>query len=366
MLPDTINFIRKLTLHKLWNILVVQLSYSFSAILKRPIVWGSPWFVSIEPASVCNLTCPQCPVGAGDIARENKFMTEDAYRELLDQISPSTSMLSLYFQGEPLMNKRFARFVRLASDRNIYTQTSTNGQLLTEDVCRELVDAGLDRIIISLDGTDQESYQTYRRGGEFQKVEHGVRTLDRFRREKGSNKPYLIIQFLVFRHNQLQIPEAKRLARDWGADKLWIKSAQIEYPESADELIPVANGNKESLSPKGSGPVFPHKFSRYEKSPSGEWKLRAKLRNRCKRLWQTTVITSDKIIVPCCFDKRAEFPMGRLGGKEMSGEQNPAVASGFGSIWKSKEYQDFRKKVLTERKGIEICTNCTEGIAKLS
>ncbi len=336
MLSDALNFLGKMSLLKLWNIMMVRSSYLLSVLLKKPLVWGRPWFVSIEPASVCNLACPQCPTGKGDVKRSKSFMNPGEYRDLLEEISATTAMLSLYFQGEPLMHTQFSGFVRLAADHNIYTQTSTNGQLLGEDVCRGLVDGGLDRIIISLDGTDRESYQTYRRGGDISKVEEGIRTLDRLRREAGSRKPYIIVQFLVFKHNQDQIQEVKKLAKKWGADRVWIKSAQIEYPDRAGDWIPDG-----------------FEYSRYEKSPSGEWRLRGRLRNRCIRLWQTTVITSDGFVVPCCFDKLAAYTMGKTGEQDMA------------QIWKNRSYTEFRRQVLIDRKETVICTNCTEGIGKI-
>ncbi|MFC2112222.1 radical SAM/SPASM domain-containing protein [Bacteroidota bacterium] len=350
MLDRALNLVRILSFQKIWNIYIVQLSYILSNLMKKPIVWGKPWFVSIEPASVCNLSCPQCPVGAGEIDRTKKFMELDQYRKLIEEISGTTSIISLYFQGEPLMNNEFTEFVRIASKHRIYTQTSTNAQLLTEEVCRGLLEAGLDRIIISLDGTDQESYQAYRRGGEFQKVEDGVRTLVHLRGQAGSKNPLIIIQFLVFRHNQDQIPEVKKLAKEWGADNVWIKSAQVEYPESADEWIPAFNNGGSDAQPGKSRKILSDPYSRYEKSPSGEWRLRGKLKNRCKRLWQTTVITSDALVVPCCFDKHATYQMGNSGEESLAG------------IWKSKVYNDFRKQILTKRKSVAICMNCTEGI----
>ena len=336
MLPDAINFIRKLSIRKVWNILKVTLSYALSVFSKHPFVWGNPWFVSLEPASVCNLGCPQCPTGTGNVQREKKFMDIDQYRNILEEIAGTTTILSLYFQGEPLMHKEFGKLVKLASARNIYTQTSTNGQFLTEGVCRGLVDGGLDRIIVSLDGTGQETYQAYRRGGDFQKVENGIRTLSRIRKETGKNNPFLIIQFLVLKHNHEQLSEVKNLAREWGADRVWIKSAQMEYPESAGQWLPEDS-----------------RYSRYVRSPSGEWKRKGKLRNRCRRLWQTIVITTDGLIVPCCFDKKAEYPMGKTGEQRIE------------KFWKSKSYQDFRKKVLSNRKDIVICTNCTESSGKI-
>lgn len=335
------RLIRTLKLRKLWNIITVQLSWILSTLLSRPIVWGKPWFISIETASVCNLTCPQCPVGAGEIRRSNKLMSLEDYTGILGSINQTTSILSLYFQGEPLMSREFPEFVRRATQHGMFTQTSTNGQMLEEGICRELVEGGLGRIIVSLDGLNQESYGTYRKGGDISKVEAGIRTLSRVRRESGRRNPLIIIQFLVFRHNQDQVGEVKKIAGEWGADRVWIKSAQVEYPGTEDIWVPEGNPEAE-------------RYARYRKFPSGGWRLKGKLRNRCKRLWQSTVICSDSMVVPCCFDKRAEFPMGNSGETDIA------------RIWKGKAYRDFRKRVLSEREQIGICKNCTEGISRIA
>jgi radical SAM protein with 4Fe4S-binding SPASM domain len=95
------------------------------------------------------------------------------------------------------------------------------------------------------------------------------------------------------------------------------------------------------------------KYRRYMRNSEGDWMLGGKLNNRCRRLWYTTVITTDGLVVPCCFDKLAKYPMGNIGTETIS------------QIWKNCEYNDFRSKVLGNRKGIGICTNCTEGIGRI-
>ena len=334
MFSDVLNLIRCLSVRKILNFSLVRLSYYLSSLLGKPLVWGKPFFISIEPAAVCNLSCPQCPVGVGDIKRDNKFMDFESCKGIVDEIAGTTVILSLYHQGEPLMHRSFTDFIKYAVARKIYTVTSTNGQLLTEEVCKGLVEAGLDRIIISMDGTDQESYRVYRQGGDFEKVVNGIRLLSEAR--QASVKPYIIIQFLVFKHNQDQVAEVKRLGRELGADRVNIKSAQIEYPDSADKWLPVHS-----------------EYMRYKRNNRGEWMLGVKLKNRCKRLWQTTVITTDGLLVPCCFDKLAKYPMGSI--------QEDTISN----IWKNRAYNDFREKVLSRRKEIGICTNCTEGIGRI-
>jgi len=95
------------------------------------------------------------------------------------------------------------------------------------------------------------------------------------------------------------------------------------------------------------------KFNRYVRTDDGKLILKRHLRNRCRRIWDTTVITTDGVVVPCCFDKKAQFPMGSL--KE----------SGFKLIWEGTAYREFRKQVLMDRQVHSICMNCTEGQGKV-
>jgi len=66
-------------------------------------------------------------------------------------------------------------------------------------------------------------------------------------------------------------------------------------------------------------------------------------------MWHSCVITWDGQVVPCCFDKDAEHPMGRLD------QQN------FNEIWHSRAYQNFRESLFHSRSQIEMCKNCSEG-----
>jgi len=334
MFTDFLNRLRSLSIQKILNIALVQISYILSILLRKPLVWGKPFFIGLEPTAVCNLACPQCPTGTGHVKRTDDFLDLDTYKDIVDETAGTTTILSLYNQGEPLLHNSFVDMVKYASDRKVYTVTSTNGQLLSEEVCGKLVEAGLDRIIISLDGTDRESYQKYRIGGDFEKVKAGIRLLSEARGT--TRKPFIIIQFLVFKHNEEKVSEIRKFGKELGADRVMIKSAQIEYPESIHEWMPVHR-----------------KHRRYRKDSSGKWMLKGKLRNRCRRLWYTTVVTTDGLIVPCCFDKLAQYPLGTLG------------EGSIGEIWKNRDYNDFRERVLRDREGIGICTNCTEGLGRI-
>jgi radical SAM protein with 4Fe4S-binding SPASM domain len=91
------------------------------------------------------------------------------------------------------------------------------------------------------------------------------------------------------------------------------------------------------------------KFSRYEKTDNG-YTLKNPFPNKCSRLWFNPVITWDGKVLPCCFDKNADHVMGDL-------NEDP-----FTEIWNDPRYKMFRRSVLSDRKIIEICRNCTSGL----
>ncbi len=93
------------------------------------------------------------------------------------------------------------------------------------------------------------------------------------------------------------------------------------------------------------------RFRRYEEINGGNT-IRNSMPDRCLRLWFNPVITWDGLVVPCCFDKDAEFVMGDL------------KKDSFRTIWKNDRYREFREKVLTRRSSVGICRNCTSGMKR--
>jgi len=153
---DTTNFFSKLTFKRAWNATKVLTSYRLSRLLKRPIQWGMPISISSEPATSCNLRCPECPSGLREFTRPTGMLQKDFFRQTIDDIHKELLYLIFYFQGEPYLNRDFLEMVKYAHDKGIYTATSTNAHYLTDENARKTVESGLDRMIISIDGTTQE------------------------------------------------------------------------------------------------------------------------------------------------------------------------------------------------------------------
>ena len=330
-LADHISLLRRLTLRRIVNTLKISISYYFSRFTGRVYHAGKPFTVSIEPTTSCNLRCPECPSGLRKFTRDTGMISLELYQDIIDQLHKDLFYLILYFQGEPYLHPLFFRMVQYARERKIYTATSTNAHFLTDQLARRTVESGLDRLIISLDGLDQETYEKYRVGGSLEKVMEGTRNLVKWKKELQVKTPYIILQFIVFRTNEHQVEEVKELARELGVDKLELKTAQVYDFEGGNPLIPENE-----------------RFSRYKKIPGGNFQINNPLNNHCLRMWRGCVITWDGLVVPCCFDKDATHRLGDL-KKER-----------FREIWRGEKYEAFRKQLFSARKEIDICRNCTE------
>jgi radical SAM protein with 4Fe4S-binding SPASM domain len=329
---DTINLISKLTFRRAWNAFRVLSSYYLSKWLKRPLQWGLPISISFEPTTSCNLRCPECPSGLRAFTRPTGMLQQDFFKETIDQLSKDLFYLVFYFQGEPFLNPDFLEMVNYASRKRIYTATSTNAHYLTSEIAKSTVESGLDRLIISIDGTTQEVYQQYRVGGKLDKVIEGTRNILYWKKKLKSHTPFVIFQFLVVKPNEHQVNEIKKLGKELDVDDVWFKTAQVyDYENDPNNLIPVNE-----------------KYSRYQKTENG-YRYKGKLANSCWRLWHDPVITWDGLVAPCCFDKDASHKFGDLKKKS------------FKEIWKNGEYSKFRTQILRGRKNIDICSNCTEG-----
>jgi radical SAM protein with 4Fe4S-binding SPASM domain len=330
---DTINLFSKLTLRRIWNGGKVLSSYYLSKWTKRPIQWGLPVSISVEPTTSCNLRCPECPSGLRAFTRPTGMLQNDFFRDMVDQLSPDILYLIFYFQGEPFLNPAFLEMVKYASAKKIYTATSTNAHYLDDRNAKKTVESGLDRLIISIDGTTQEVYEQYRVGGRLEKVLEGARNIVKWKKELRSKTPFIFFQFLVVKPNEGQMEDVQRLAKEIGVDEVRFKTAQVyDYKNDPNHLIPINE-----------------RYSRYKRNKNGEYEIKNSLSNHCWRLWHAPVITWDGLVVPCCFDKDAQHQLGNL--KEKS----------FREIWHNRDYVHFRSQILQGRKNIDICTNCSEG-----
>ncbi|HEY0976103.1 MAG TPA: radical SAM/SPASM domain-containing protein [Flavobacteriales bacterium] len=335
MLPqlrDARLWSRPLTARRARNAWQLWSSFQRARRTGDPRIQGLPFSISIEPTTACNLRCPECPSGLRAFTRPTGNLKQDLFTRIMDELGDDLWALTFYFQGEPFINPGFLPMVQRAAERGLYTNTSTNAHFLTEEKAEATVRSGLSRLIISLDGTDQDTYSAYRREGQLAQVIEGAERIVKWKRKLKSLTPHVVFQFLVVKPNEHQIPEAHALAKRIGVDDLWLKTAQVYDPKDDHPLIPTQD-----------------RYARYTRNANGVWEVKNRMSNDCWKMWHSCVITWDGRIVPCCFDKDAHHVLGDMG------------QGGFREAWNSEAYTEFRRTLLRSRSSIEMCRNCSEG-----
>jgi len=162
----------------------------------------------------------------------------------------------------------------------------------------------------------------------------GARNVVKWKKDLKSKTPFVFFQFLVVKPNEHQIEDIKKLAKEVGVDQVRFKTAQVyDYENDPNQLIPTNE-----------------KYSRYKVGKDGKMKIKSGLNNHCWKLWHANVITWDGLVVPCCFDKDAMHRLGNL------------KTQSFKEVWNNDNYKQFRKELMTSRKNIDICANCSEGL----
>lgn len=328
-----LRLLRYISFRKSFNYMLVLTSYLFSFRRSVEVGVSRPVFLSVETSGLCQLKCPECDLtlhGLISKSKSNALIRPDVYRKLLDELAPELFHLILYFQGEPLLNNNLTEYIRLAHKNRIFTSLSTNGQLLNSEMARKLVESGLDKLIISVDGTTQDVYEKYRVGGNLEKTLEGIRLIVKWKSQLHSAFPLVELQFLVLRTNEHQIEDVKRLGKMMNVDRVKLKTAQLHDFEEGNELMPLKQ-----------------KYSRYKRSKNGNYILRKKMRNRCFRLWSGAVVNTEGDILPCCFDKQSKYIFGNLND------------SAFLEAWHGDIATKFRNGILNNRKQYPMCRNCT-------
>lgn len=315
---------------RLWNWFLAEFSY----FLKSGKVWAFPTHLQVEPTNICNLRCPLC-----HIVTDNKsggFLSLENFKKLIDEIGDYLLFLHFWGWGEPFLNKDFFSMILYAKNKGIKIITSTNGHFFEEEEnIDRLIDSGLDTLVFAVDGIDKETYETYRKNGDFEKVLRGLQLLVRRRKERGVSLPLINLRMLVTRHNEHQVMQMRELAEKIGVDMLTLKTlCSFDNKTEGETLVPC---NRE--------------YRRFEYDDKGK-PIRKK--NSCKKMWNHPTVYLDGTVVPCDYYTGHEFSLGNVFS---------ANGQGFRRVWFGKDFRQFRARFLKgERSGLR-CENCSMNFA---
>ena len=136
--------------------------------LETVIPLRTPYSIFIEPSDKCNFRCKFCPTGDLELIKKTEGRNYgnidfDLCKKVIDDISDfedNIKLLQLYKDGEPLLNKKMPDIISYAKKSNKFNiiSTTTNGYLLNEELSLNLVESGLNRINISIEGINEEQY----------------------------------------------------------------------------------------------------------------------------------------------------------------------------------------------------------------
>lgn len=273
-----------------------------------------PSSILIEILNVCNLNCRMCPQHSKnpDVAspRKKGLMDFELYKKIIDDIPQKNTFVSTIGAGEPLLHPKIAEMLKYAKKKGNNLHIITNAELLVPEMSEKLLDAGLDVIGISIDGSTKSTHESIRVGSNFDRVVKNIEQFLKIKAQRNSRLPSVRIMMVELDENKDEVNEV------------------------IDRWLPLVDEVHISTYRVNSGRNFC--------SASGSVR-----RTACLRLWQTMVIGWDGRVGLCCDDWAGEVILGDV------------KTSGIKDIWFSKKFQEIRRYHLkgTYEK-VPICLNC--------
>lgn len=326
---------RSLTQHatpvKIKNLITVELEYRRRATHLR----GRPYKIIVDPCNICSLGCVLCPSGMNELKRPKRMMKLKTFRAVLDCLKPYAFEVSLHNWGEPLANPDIYEMISYAQANNVGTNLSTTLATATHEDLDRIIQSGLEYLVISLNGTSEETYKAYVPRGDFHQALHNLTTLVRRRQELGSRLPFIEWQFLVMRPNEHEMAEAVNMARRIGVDRLRLASAGLPWERFDDRAL------AEAWMP--SDP----KYWRF--NPLKLDRRPFLLDQPCFYLFRSITVNPEGGVSPCCglYDEQHDF--GNLLTEVLEG------------LWNNEPYRSARASFARVPKGPvphTVCTHC--------
>ena len=212
--------------------------------------------VYVEVTNLCNLDCVTCMRNVWDETPGR--MSEAVFQRILEGVRAASPTPTVFFggYGEPLIHTRICDWVAQAHQAGAVVELITNGILLTRETSRKLIDAGLDRLWVSLDGATPESYADVRLGAALPQVIENLRQLKDLRGAWSVTNPRLGIAFVAMKRNIADLPALVRLGKSLGADQFSISNVLAHTPELRDEMLYRRASYQSDLAPSMWSPLI--------------------------------------------------------------------------------------------------------------
>ena len=333
---DCIPFrLQNLSYKKLFNGIRVGLSIY----MKSTRAWGKPTTLQVEPASVCNLQCALCPITEG-MGRPTGKMDFALFKKAIDEIGDYVFLMILWEWGEPFLNPAVYDMIAYAKKRNINIISSTNAHVFAnKENADKLIKSGIDLIIVAIDGISQDTYARFRQTGKLERALKGTRNLVAAKRALNSQTPLINFRFIVTKHNEHELPEAKKLARSLGIDVLTIKTLNPYDFYSAN--VSKRQACYDGLLPQDAR----YQRFRYE-GPVGD-RQRIRRNPKCTRVWDCLTIHWNGVVCLCTYDYKEKYIHGNVKTNTVK------------NVWFGTPNRSLRRTFRDDWEQIDLCRNCT-------
>lgn len=270
----------------------------------------------IEVSRYCNFQCFICPHKSMKMEEQGN-MSLELFKKIVDDTCQFIEVYQLYWMGEPFLNKSIMEMIHYLREKSTASiMVSTNGSLLTERLCDEILQSGINKIIIDIDTGDSEQiYDSIRIGGNYPKLIKNVKYLIS---QNKTNKTEIILQFLHLKANTEQLYLFKELWKDTACTLRvdWIDTWANQMPELKDlavEISPYVNEERKA----------------------------------CSDLWFRATINHKGQVNLCCHDYKGLYVFGDL-------NENSLL-----DIWNSKSLNELRTQQMRDQ-FTGLCSNCIE------
>lgn len=292
--------------------------------------WSWPIHMQIELTNYCNLRCPVCPTGIGAMNRKPLAMDIQLFKQLMDEAGQYLITLCLWAWGESILHPQLADILRIAAQHNVVTILSSNGQNLNDEKIYEAIAAHPPtHLIVAIDGLTDETNALYRVGARLEPILAGVHRIANGKRENHAPYPLLQMRYMVMKHNQHELPQVRRFAKEHLFDLLTIRTlSNIDFD----------GGWHHGLLPDDDT------FRAYQYDHSNRIHLKDFV---CQHAFSFPTVLADGTVVVCDQDYNAQHPYGKV-TRDRS----------FKDLWFSKSAATIRKTVRDTRENFSFCKNC--------
>jgi MoaA/NifB/PqqE/SkfB family radical SAM enzyme len=252
---------------------------------------GLPYRYYIDPINVCVLRCPLCPTGTGKLKRPRGRMKLEDLHRLVNDIKEVAYIIYLYNWGESLLHPDILEMIEYATRQRIFVRLCSNLNAFEPEMASRLVHSGLSQLVVSIDGASQETYGTYRVGGDLDRVISNLKAIIAAKHSAGVAYPRIGVRMLVTQYNEGEVPAVRDMVNALGIDTFSTGAIFVDPRKSEDvkRWLPTDR-----------------RFSAYASfsAPQNIWS--------CSDLWESCAISWDGGVLPCCWLHDAKDDFGNV------------------------------------------------------